>query len=197
MSKVLILKANPEGENSYTNRLVNHFIEQYSKSNPKDTISVKDVDSLGVVATDKDMLIYRDNKLVDHDKEELYGHFDQLAEDFLGYDKFVFAYPNWDLLVPPSLVNYVLWVFRSKHLYDESGNSRLNDKKALIIYTSGVYTSGKNNTSYGLSWLASLLEKYEIGKCYYINADGLELQYKGKDNYEIHKSKVIELAKIF
>ena len=197
MSRVLILKANPEGEMSYTNRLVKHFMSEYLTANPNDTIDTKELYSLGFVATDRDMLIYRSSGLADQDKEELFGHFDHLAEEFLSYDKYIFAYPNWNLLVPPSLVNYVLWVFRSKHLYDENGESKLKDKKALVIYTSGGYTASETNSSYGLQWLKSLLKKYGMGEGYYINADGLDVEEDAKAKYEEYKNQVIEIAKTF
>ncbi len=197
MAKVLILKANPEGEICYTNRLVKHFMTEYLLNNPADTIDIKELDSLGFVATDRDMLIYRHSGLADHDKEELFGLFDDLAEEFLSYDKYIFAYPNWNLLVPPSLVNYVLWVFRSKHLYDEKGESRLKNKKAIAIYTSGGYTNTKENCSFGLSWIKSLLNKYGMGECHFVNADGLDVEQDAKQNYEKYKAQVIELAKEF
>lgn len=197
MSKVLILKANPEGELCYTNRLLKHFMTEYLSNNPTDTINIKDLDTLGFIATDRDMLIYRHNGLADQDKEELFGLFDNLAEEFLSYDKYIFAYPNWNLLVPPSLVNYVLWVFRSKHLYTEKGESRLKNKKALAIYTSGEYTNTKENTSFGLSWIASLLEKYEMGECHYINADGLQVENEANKNYEKYKNELTKLGKVF
>ena len=197
MSKVLILLANPKGENSYTGQLLDCFLDEYKKHNKDDEIKIKELFELGFEETDKEFLVYRSTGLANQGKEELFAHFNELAEEFLKYDKYVFVYPNWNLFVPPSLVNYILWVFRSKHLKDENGVSKLKNRKSIAVYTSGGYTNTLTNSSFGLQWLKTLLTKYDMGETHYVNAEGLEIEPDSKKNFEKYKKEVIELAKTF
>lgn len=198
MAKLLIIKANPVGEICYTNKLVKHFMTEYMMRNPEDSITIKELYDIDFVSSDKDMLRYRVSGLADEDKECIYKQFELLADEFLEYDKYIFAFPNWNLLVPPCLVNYVLWVFRKKKMKKEDGVSLLQNKKCLAIYTSGGYTDTATNTSFGLEWFKVLMTKYGMGQSEFLNAEGLEGDEQTvKANYDKYKATVIEIAKTF
>lgn len=198
MAKILIIKANPVGEFSYTNKLLKHFMTEYQSIHPEDSITIKELGDIEFVSSDKDMLRYRASGIAEEDKEQTYKQFDLLCDEFLEYDKYVFAYPNWNLLVPPSLVNYVLWVFRKKKIKREDGTSKLENKKCMALYTSGGYTNTVTNTSFGLEWFKVLMVKYGMGKSYFVNAEGLEGDEETvRENYEKYKKQVKDIAKEF
>ena len=198
MAKILIIKANPVGEFSYTNKLLKHFMTEYQSIHPEDSITIKELGDIEFVSSDKDMLRYRASGIAEEDKEQTYKQFDLLCDEFLEYDKYVFAYPNWNLLVPPSLVNYVLWVFRKKKIKREDGTSKLENKKCMALYTSVGYTNTVTNTSFGLEWFKVLMVKYGMGKSYFVNAEGLEGDEETvRANYEKYKKQVKDIAKEF
>lgn len=198
MAKLLIIKANPLGEMCYTNKLLNHFMKEYLSLHPEDSITIKDLSEIDFVSCDGELLKYRFTGMASEEKKPIYNEFDMLCDEFLEYDKYVFAYPNWNLIVPPSLVNYVLWVFKKKKIKREDGTSRLENKKCLCLYTSGGYTDTPTNTSFGLEWFKVLMVKYGMGESYFINAEGLEGdEQQVKANYDKYKEEIINLAEKF
>ncbi len=197
MAKILIINANPVGE-AYSSKLVKDFTKEYLLKNPEDEITVKEIGDVEYPSCDRDMLAYRLKGIVKDGKADIYGEFENLTDEFLEYDKYLFACPNWNLLVPPSLVNYVLWVFRKKKIKREDGSSRLENKKCLVIYTSGGNTNTVTNTSFGLEWFKVLSVKYGMGKSYFVNAEGLEGdETTVKANYEKYQKEVLDIAKEF
>jgi len=138
MAKILYVKANPKtNEESRTFRISEHFIESYKKGHPDDEIITLDLYKEGI-----HFLTKEDIEAVYGPKTEDSKHHDVLkyTYQFADADKYVFAFPMWNLGVPAILKAYFDYISVTgiTFKYTDIGPVGLmNDKKAICIMTTG------------------------------------------------------------
>lgn len=154
MSKVLYVTANPKTkETSFSLAVGSEFLEAYKVANPKDEIIMLDLYKIDIPLIDEVVFSawgklgsgVSFDKLTSEEQSKV-GTMNNLLEQFLGADKYVFVTPLWNFTIPPMMKAYLdnLCIVNKTFKYTENGPvGLLGDKKAVHIQArGGVYSSG-------------------------------------------------------
>lgn len=154
MSKVLYITANPKTkENSFSLSVGNEFIETYKKSNPNDEITTLDLYKIEVPLIDEVVFSAWGKfatgvtfERLDSKEQNKVVAMNNLLEQFLAADKYVFVTPLWNFTIPPMMKAYLdnICIVNKTFKYTENGPiGLLSDKKAVHIQArGGVYSVG-------------------------------------------------------
>lgn len=167
---VLYVKGNPTEEmDSHSLSVGREFINKYKEKNPMDEVIEINVYEDNIPMIDKDVLkgwgkLQGGKSMEDLSKEEREKivRIDELTEQFLKADKYVFSTPMWNLGLPPMVKAYMdtVIVARKTFQYTENGPvGLLGGKKALHIHaTGGAYSEGPaKDFVHGHSYMESAL----------------------------------------
>ncbi|MBS4220925.1 FMN-dependent NADH-azoreductase [Bacillus sp. FJAT-49711] len=151
MANVLYIKVNPKSdEQSRSSMLANHFIEEYKRHHPEDTVEKLDLYKADIPFLDVDVFSAW-GKFAAH--EELTEtemikalRMDELTSQFLEADKLIFATPFWNLSYPPMLKAYIdtICIAGKTFHYTENGPVGLVPEKPLLLIEArgGIYSEG-------------------------------------------------------
>lgn len=154
MPQVLYITAHPHNETqSYSMAVGKAFIESYKEVNPADEIVHLDLYKENIPHIDADVFsgwgkLRSGQAFTELSAEEKakVGRLDELSEQFVVADKYVFVTPLWNFSFPPVMKAYLdsVAVAGKTFKYSEQGAvGLLTDKKALHIQArGGVYSEG-------------------------------------------------------
>ncbi|GAE27399.1 FMN-dependent NADH-azoreductase [Halalkalibacter wakoensis JCM 9140] len=154
MAKVLYITAHPHNDTqSYSMAVGKAFIDSYTEVNPSDEIIPIDLYNEEIPYIDADVFSGWGKLRSGQDFSELYaeekvkvGRLNELCEQFISADKYVFVTPLWNFSFPPILKAYIdaVAVAGKTFKYTEQGPvGLLTDKKALHIQArGGIYSEG-------------------------------------------------------
>ncbi|MGL4454162.1 MAG: FMN-dependent NADH-azoreductase [Sarcina sp.] len=205
MEKVLYIIANPKEESkSFGLQVGREFINEYKVSNKNIQVSEINLYEDNIPLIDKDILTAWDelaagvefDKLTDAQKTKV-ARFNELTDQFVEADKYVFVTPMWNLAMPPMMKAYldIATVAGKTFKYTENGPvGLLNGKKAMHIYaTGGVYSEGPAKAyDHGDSYLRAILAFIGISDVETVFVEGMAAT---PQNAEEIKEKAIEKAK--
>ncbi|MBX4260263.1 FMN-dependent NADH-azoreductase [Clostridium estertheticum] len=154
MSKILYITANPKTkENSFSLAAGNEFLETYKKSNPSDEIITLDLYKTEVPFIDE-VVFSAWGKLgagvtfekLDKEEQNKVVAMNNLLDQFIAADKYVFVTPLWNFTIPPMMKAYLdnICIVNKTFKYTQNGPvGLLTDKKAVHIQArGGVYSVG-------------------------------------------------------
>lgn len=151
MSKVLYIKANPKDKGNSNSLLVSDkFIEEYKINNPKDEIKELDLYGMEIPLIDREVFnawdrLAKGEELTVSQNEKL-ALMNNILEEFVEADKYVFSTPLWNFTVPPKMKAYLdnVCVAGKTFKYTEKGpQGLLEGKKALHVQArGGVFSEG-------------------------------------------------------
>ncbi|MDI4648417.1 FMN-dependent NADH-azoreductase [Cohnella hashimotonis] len=152
MNKVLYITANPsEDENSYSLSVGKAFVEAYREANPNDEIVHIDLFQADIPFLDGEVFGARSKLHAGHAFSQLsppeqakVGRLDELVEQFLDADKYIFVNPVWNFSYPPVLKAYIDAVFVAGKTFRYTSDGPvglLAKKKAFQIQASGSVLS--------------------------------------------------------
>lgn len=154
MSKVLYITANPKTkENSFSLAVGNEFLEIYKKSNPNDEITILDLYKIEVPLIDEVVFSAWGKfgagvtfEQLDSKEQTKVAAMNNLLDQFLANDKYVFVTPLWNFTIPPMMKAYLdnICIVNKTFKYTQNGPvGLLPDKKAVHIQArGGVYSVG-------------------------------------------------------
>lgn len=133
MSKVLCIIANPKKVVDSTSQTIyQEFIKSYKEANPNDELV--------------ELNLYKEKmqhlQLSDiENMKDAKGNMQKTAKEFASYDKYIFAFPMWNLSIPSILKAYIDHIIVSgvTFQYSTSGMPKglLKNKKAQLIVSRG------------------------------------------------------------
>lgn len=193
MSKVLVITSSPRGESVST-----FLAAEFANMLKTEDIEIFDVSQIDFPIYDEGLLNkFETPSSLPTEESEFY---DSIMNQFIQADRLVFAFPNWNLMCPPSIVYYMLCVCRTGITFrytDKGHEGLLLGKKALIISSCG----GKyieNNSSFGVSWLRGALQLNGITDISEVVADLVEVRRNQQDLMKQEAlKKLSEIAKTF
>jgi len=154
MAKVLYITANPKTkETSFSLAVGNEFLETYKNSNPNDEITILDLYKIEVPLIDE-IVFSAWGKLgagvafekLDSKEQSKVASMNNLLDQFLANDKYVFVTPLWNFTIPPMMKAYLdnICIVNKTFKYTQNGPvGLLADKKAVHIQArGGVYSTG-------------------------------------------------------
>ncbi|WP_027415619.1 FMN-dependent NADH-azoreductase [Aneurinibacillus terranovensis] len=151
MAKVLYITANPKPiDLSYSLQLGDHFLAEYRKHNPNDTIEHVDLYKVDVPFIDG-LVLGAWGKLA-HGQEltgeetRVINRMDEILNQFLSADKYIFVTPLWNLSYPPMLKAYIdnILMAGKTFKYTEAGSEGLLKGKSVLHIQArgGFYSEG-------------------------------------------------------
>lgn len=155
MARILHIDSSPRGDRSISRTLSHEFISAWKNSHPDDTFQYRDLGHNPVPHVDEKWVAAafsppekRTPELVETIKIS-----DDLIDEFLASDRFVFGIPMYNLNIPSTFKAYIDQIVRVNLTFsmDENGYHGLVDssKKMLIIVSrGGSFSPGTPFASY-------------------------------------------------
>jgi FMN-dependent NADH-azoreductase len=167
MGKVLYVTANPKSpERSRGLAVGQAFIEAYREARPEDEIVHLDLFRDDIPTLDIDVFngwdkLSHGEELTSEERRKV-ERINELTDQFVAADKYVFVSPLWNLSIPPILKTYIdnICVAGKTFKYTENGPvGLLQGKKAIHIQASGgIYSRGPaREMEFGNRYLTALL----------------------------------------
>jgi FMN-dependent NADH-azoreductase len=142
MSKVLVVTSSPRGERSVSRALCNQFAQLWAQGHPEDTVLLRDLGHHPVPHVTEPWVAgaYAPPHEQTPESRSAIAVSDQLVEEFLGCDRFVFGVPMYNFNIPSTFKAYIDQIVRAGKTFAVGPNGYeglVKDKKALFITASG------------------------------------------------------------
>lgn len=181
MTHILHIDASPRGERSISRTLSHEFIAEWKAAYPNDTITYRDLghDPVPFVTEDWIAAAFSHEQ---HTPEQATAIqlSNELVDEFLGADRYVFGIPMYNFSVPANFKAYLDQIVRPGRTvsFEETGSTGLvHNKQATIVTTSGgSYSEGSPTQSYDLEtpYLRLILGFMGITDIEFIHAGGFD-----------------------
>src|SRR5271170_6290402 len=154
MSQVLVITASPRGERSVSRALTTNFAQNWAKHHPKETVLLRDVGHHPVPHVTEPWVVgaFAPPEAQTPESKAAIAVSDQLVDEFLGADRYIFGIPMYNLNIPSTFKAYIDQIVRAGKTFAVGPNGYeglVKDKKALFITSSGgAYMSGTPMASY-------------------------------------------------
>jgi FMN-dependent NADH-azoreductase len=199
MAKVLYITANPKPvEKSFSLQVGETFLNAYKKAKPEDTIvpidlfkeEIPPVDGTVLNAWDKLMK----NESLSNEEQRILQRRNEILEQFMEADKYIFVTPLWNLSIPSKLKDYIdnIVIAQKTFAYSENGPvGLLKNKKAVHIQaTGGIYSGPASEMEFGNRYLKTILAFIGITDYTHIVAEGMSaMPDKANEILEAAKEK--------
>ncbi len=148
MTKLLYVVGSPRGENSESTSIAGTFLEAYREANPPVEVDTLDLwreplPVYGPAGVEAKMSVFAGEE----PQADAWGDVLRVFERFNAADRYLFTVPMWNHGVPWPLKHLIDTISQPGLIFGfdpEKGYSGLlTDKKAAVIYTSGVYGPGR------------------------------------------------------
>jgi len=154
MSTILVITASPRGERSISRALTTHFAEAWAQIHPEDTILLRDIGHHPVPHVTEPWVVgsFAPPEEQTPESKAAIAVSDQLVDEFLSADRYVFGVPMHNFNVPSTFKAYIDQIVRPGRTFAVGPNGYeglVKNKKALFITASGgSYAPGSPTASY-------------------------------------------------
>lgn len=154
MATILVITASPRGERSASRTLTTGFASQMAEQHPEDTILLRDIGHHPVPHVTEPWIVgsFAPPESQTPESKAAIAVSDQLIDEFLSADKFVFGVPMYNFNVPSTFKAYIDQIVRAGRTYargPQGFEGLVKDKKALFITCSGgAYHPGTPTAAY-------------------------------------------------
>ncbi|MBN8209689.1 FMN-dependent NADH-azoreductase [Bacillus sp. NTK071] len=204
MTKVLYITVNPKPvQESFSLTIGEAFLKAYQEEHPEDSILKLDLYKIDLPYIDTDVFngwgkLQNGNEFqhLSADEQMKVSRINDLTDQFINADKYVFVTPFWNFSFPPKLKAYIdtIAIAGKTFKYTEDGPvGLLTDKKALHIQArGGVYSEGPaKEMEFGDRYLHAVLGFLGIPSVESVIAEGMAQM---PDKAEEIKNKAIDKA---
>lgn len=158
MTKLIYIKASPKGAQSRSIALADAYLEALEAWIPSLTVDVVDLWTEKLPELDGDTVAAKMNVLTGrpHDarQQTAWDRVTAIAARFASADIYLFAIPMWNGGVPYPLKHYIDVITQPGALFRLDPSSGyiglLEDKQAMLAYTSGVYGPSMPSPAFGV-----------------------------------------------
>jgi FMN-dependent NADH-azoreductase len=142
MSTILVLTASPRGERSVSRALTTGFAHLLARHHPEDTILLRDIGHHPVPHVTEPWVIgaFAPAEAQTPESKAAIAVSDQLVDEFLSADRYVFGVPMYNLNIPSTFKAYIDQIVRAGKTFAVGPNGYeglVKNKKALFITSSG------------------------------------------------------------
>ena len=175
---ILFLTASPLGKDSVSVRMAEACENAVSQVYPGARVIRRDLSAINFPSIDRETVNYFNGEKTALPAETT-AFLDDLCQEFMAADVYVFALPHWNLSVPPSVFSYSLCTMRAGKAfrYTEAGPvGMLEHKQTLLLLASGGDCDTENPIMrcYGVDWLKGILGLCGVSDVDVIYAQGME-----------------------
>jgi FMN-dependent NADH-azoreductase len=142
MSKVLVITASPRGERSVSRTLTTQFAQLWAQNHPQETVLLRDVGHHPVPHVTEPWVVgaFAPPEAQTPESKAAIAVSDQLVEEFLSADRFIFGVPMYNFNIPSTFKAYIDQIVRAGKTFAVGPNGYeglVTGKKALFITSSG------------------------------------------------------------
>ncbi len=156
MSKILVITASPRAERSASRALTSSFAHAWAQHHPQDTILLRDVGHHPVPHVTEPWVVgaYAGADGQSPESKAAIAVSDQLVDEFLSADHYVFGVPMHNFNIPSTFKAYIDQIVRPGRTFAVGPNGfegLVKDKEALFITSSGgAYPAGSAMAKYNM-----------------------------------------------
>lgn len=188
MTHILHIDASPRGDRSVSRTLSQEFINDWKAAHPGDTVTYRDLGHNPVPLVTEPWIAAAYSSPEQHTPEqaEAIRISNELVDEFLAADRFVFALPMYNFSLSANFKAYIDQIVRVGRTFavDENGYKGLvHDKKVLfVVAQGGSYPEGSPSHSYDMQtpYLQLIFGFMGITDLKFIRADNLMGGDEGK-----------------
>ena len=140
MSTILVVTASPRSDRSATRSVSNSFTQLWAEKHPDDTILLRDIGHHPVPHITEPWIAGAFGQDQSVEARAAIAVSDQLVDEFLAADRYVFAVPMYNFNIPSTFKAYIDQIVRPGRTFAVGPNGYeglVKDKKALFITSSG------------------------------------------------------------
>ena len=142
MSTILVVTASPRGDLSVSRALTSIFADLWAQRHPQDTILLRDIGHHPVPHVTEPWIVGSTASPDDQTPESkaAIAVSDQLVDEFLSADRYIFGVPMFNFNVPSIFKAYIDQIVRPGRTYAmglDGFEGLVKERKALFITTSG------------------------------------------------------------
>lgn len=200
MANLLFIKASPHpDETSRSTVVANHFLEEYQKVNPEDTLEILELFKIEIPFIDLEVIeAWKKlrgrtafSNLTESEKKKI-SAINELTEQFIQADKIIIASPLWNLGVPPLLKAYFDTICidgRTFHYTKQGPQGWSGNKVALHIHSRGGVYTGKQIPEFGDSYVTGVLGYLGVNVVPSIIIEGMDHKQPAEGEKILAKAK--------
>jgi FMN-dependent NADH-azoreductase len=142
MSKVLVITASPRGDRSVSRALTTTFAQNWAQNHTTATVLLRDLGHHPVPHVTEAWVVgaFAPAEAQTAESKAAIAVSDQLVEEFLAADRYIFGIPMYNLNIPSTFKAYIDQIVRAGKTFAVGPNGYeglVKDKKALFITSSG------------------------------------------------------------
>jgi FMN-dependent NADH-azoreductase len=205
MAKVLYITANPKPiEQSYSLSVAKEFLDVYRNERPNDEVTELDLYKTDIPYIDTDVFSgwgkLQQGEAFDQlsaDEKSKVSRINELTDQFIAADKYVFVTPLWNFSLPPRMKAYIdtISIAGKTFKYTAEGPVGLMTNKSVVHIQArgGVYSEGPaQDFEFGDRYLRAVFTFLGIPSIESIYIEGMA---QTPDQAENIKAKAIERAR--
>ncbi len=181
MSKVLVITASPRGERSVSRKLTTEFAQLWAQHNPKETVLLRDVGHHPVPHVTEPWVLgaFAPAEAQTPESKAAIAVSDQLVEEFLSADKYIFGVPMYNLNIPSTFKAYIDQIVRVGKTFAVGPNGYeglVKGKKTLFITSSGgAFPAGSPMGAYNFQepYLKAIFGFIGVTDVQFVTADSM------------------------
>jgi FMN-dependent NADH-azoreductase len=181
MAHILHLDSSPRGNRSISRTLTKEFITDWKASNPNDIVTYRDLGHYPVPAVDEAWIAASFAPAESRTTElaAVIKTSDELIDEFLAADYYVFGVPMFNFSIPSTLKAYIDQILRVNRTFviNNDGYEGLAKNKKMLIITArgGTYQPGTPSAEYDFQepYLRTAFGFIGITDITFIHADNL------------------------
>jgi len=194
MSKVLVITASPRGERSVSRTLTTTFAQLWAQHHTQETVLLRDIGHHPVPHVTEPWVIgaFAPPDAQTPESKAAIAVSDQLVDEFLGAERYIFGVPMYNLNIPSTFKAYIDQIVRAGKTFAVGPNGYeglVKGRKALFITSSGgSYVQGSSMASYNFQepYLRAIFGFIGITDVHFVAADSMNL---GDDAAKISREK--------
>ena len=203
MSKVLVITASPRGERSVSRNLTTNFAQNWAKHHPEATVLLRDLGHHPVPHVTEPWVVgaFAPPEAQTPESKVAIAVSDQLVEEFLGVERYVFGVPMYNFNIPSTFKAYIDQIVRAGKTFAVGPNGYeglVKGRKALFITSSGgSYPVGSPMAAYNFQepYLRTIFGFIGVTEVQFVVADSMNLgEDAAKHSREMAENMLKELA---
>jgi FMN-dependent NADH-azoreductase len=183
MAHILHVDTSARGERSISRTLSHEFVSAWKAAHPEDTVTYRDLGHQPVPNVSETWIAAAFSNPADHTPEltEAIRLSDELIDELLAADRYVFGIPMYNLTVPASFKAYIDQIVRAGRTFavTEAGYKGLVEGKKALVLTAegGQYRLDTPAAGYNFHepYIRAILGFMGITDVTFIHGDGLAL----------------------
>lgn len=177
MSHILHLDSSPRGSRSISRALTKEFVTRWLQIHPGDRVTYRDVGQYPVPPVDEAWIAASFSKSKDLAPElaSALSVSDELIDELLIADRYVFGIPMYNFGVPANFKAYIDQIVRVNRTFTSDWQGLVTNKKMLVITTRGGSYSdtSSNQLDFQEPYLRTVFEFIGITDITFIHAENL------------------------